>query len=252
MPYLSYPPITLLGSLSHGDGASLSPFFARLPFDIRRHILIDAFGDHTVHMHLRLEHIPRRRPRREPRSPNIPTIFNTTRPHGGVTADLDHTGLWSNVVLVESDVARGGPHGRRWQWWGYAEGIDVLYGSNTICIMSDRLLNALLRSTPITLLGISPVPQSTLLPPSHLAHITRLELAWEWTLLEDPALAPHQAAQRAVFEDALALLPSAFPNLVSLYVSFSKKLYQRTSIRADACLDEIHQAQSAAAAPLLR
>lgn len=117
MPYLSYPPIKL-DNLSHDDGTSLSPFFARLPFEIRRRILIYAFGDHTVHMHLRLEHIPRRRPRREPRTLTIYGMFNTTRPHGGVTADLDHTGLWSDTVLAKSDVARGGPRGRRWQWWG--------------------------------------------------------------------------------------------------------------------------------------
>lgn len=308
MPYLSYPPIKVdnldrvdrLDNLSDDDRTSLSPFFGRLPIEIRRRILIHAFGDHTVHMHLRLERIPRRRPYKEPFLPNVYVEFNTTRPHGGLTADMDHRGLWTDTVLAKSDVARGGPRGRRWQWWGcvchrsiptgvigevndlwndkclvgeadycymygpmetyphrcmigcmgwllasrqaYAEGIDVVYATNTICIMSDRFLDALLRSAS------SAVPQPpettpTLLPPFHLARITRLELAWEWALFQDqnPALAPQQTAQRAAFQDTLALLPAVFPRLVTLYVSFSKKLYQRTSMRADACLDEIHE-----------
>ncbi|CAK7201160.1 hypothetical protein SEUCBS139899_003863 [Sporothrix eucalyptigena] len=295
MPYLPYPPIKL-DNQSYEDGATLSPFFGRLPFEIRRRILVYVFGDQTVHMHLRLERIPRRRPRREPPMVTF-GMFNTTKPHGGVTADLDHMGLWSDFLLASSDAARGGPRGWRWQWWGcvchrsmptrrigeihglwddkcllgeaeycdmygriypdrcmigcmgwllasrqaYTEGIDVLYGTNTICIMSDRFFDALLRSASITSPDIGPVPQPTLLPLSHLAHITRLELAWEWALFENPALTQQQTAQRAAFQDSLARLPRTFPNLVAFYVSFSRKLYQRTSIRADACLDEIHE-----------
>lgn len=294
MPYLSYPPIKL-DTLETSD--TLSPFFGRLPFEVRRRILVYAFGDQTVHMHLRLECIPRRRPYKWEIQPHLRTQFNTTRPHGGLTADMNHGWLWTAFVLAKSDVARGGPRGPRWQWWGcvchrsmptggigevqnlsddkclvgeadycdmygppemepqrcmigcmgwllasrqaYAEGIDVVYATNTICIMSNRFLDALLRSVP------QPTPGRTLLPPSHLVRITRLEIVWDWALFQDqdPVLVETagttETAQRAAFQETLTLLPAAFPRLVALYVAFSAKLYERMSKRAGACLDEI-------------
>ena len=83
-----------------------------------------------------------------------------------------------------------------------------------------------------------PLRQRVLVPPQHLALLTKLELVWAWALFCSPTFAQQQTAQRADMMRNLDLLPRAFPNLVTLYLSFSNALYHR-SIPPDACLNEI-------------
>ena len=90
-------------------------------------ILIAAFGGRTVHMHIRLS-LPALPPTKQP-SITV-TVPGERMPHGGLTAELDRFGRWTEAVLEASECARAaaqpmhrvmagvGASERQWQWWG--------------------------------------------------------------------------------------------------------------------------------------
>ncbi|KAH8896312.1 hypothetical protein GQ53DRAFT_778957 [Thozetella sp. PMI_491] len=230
LPYLCpYPLASLTAAAPSTSAIENSAFFTQLPLEIREKVLIAAFGDRTLHMDLRLG--PPLLPVRE--RPTIPSTLQRM-PHGGVTADLEY-GQWPKEVLDAARQARvAAPETKPvWQWWGYTEGIRLLYSTNTIFIESRRLIIDLLLSAP----G-SPLNQRVLVPPNHLAYITRLELVWGWTLFTRPEYAEQQNTHRTDMVRSLDLLPRAFPNLVSIFISYSDNLYRR-NIRPEEFFAEV-------------
>ncbi|KAK3935702.1 hypothetical protein QBC46DRAFT_396872 [Diplogelasinospora grovesii] len=115
----------------------------------------------------------------------------------------------------------------------YTEGIHVLYGTNTIFIGSRRLVDTLLLSA-----SDSPLRQRVLVPPHRLVLLTKLELVWDWALFVRPEDVEQQTVHRAGMVRSLGLLPRAFPNLVTIFISYSDILYRRP-IRPDEYLAEI-------------
>ncbi|OAA63389.1 hypothetical protein SPI_03552 [Niveomyces insectorum RCEF 264] len=260
MPYLpsSFTRDRLTAPSANVPGTSAtakSAFFTKLPPETRQRILVAAFGGRTVHMNLRLA-APLLPPSKRPL---VPSTLQPM-PHGGITADLEF-GQWPKEVLDAAQRVRVTAPGTKpaWQWWGcvchrnlppgdervvvapwqdncvrgYTEGIYVLFGTNTIFIGSGKLIEAVLHAA-----SERPHPQRTLVPSHHLELLTRLELVWDWALFLRPENLQHQTAQRADMARSLGLLPQAFPNLVTLFISYSDALYHR-STKPDDCLDEI-------------
>jgi hypothetical protein len=75
--------------------ASASPFFSKLPPEVRRFVVMEAFGDRTLHMDLRLAYPP------------LPTAvtYHLSREHGGGTAPLS----WN----IDRDLLVP----KTWRWW---------------------------------------------------------------------------------------------------------------------------------------
>lgn len=116
----------------------------------------------------------------------------------------------------------------------YEEGIKVLYGTNTMFLASRKLIDTLLLSAS----SDSPVRQRVLVLPHRLTLITKLELVWDWALFIRPEDVEQQTVHRADMARSLGLLPRAFPNLVTLFISYSDVLYRRP-ISPNTYLDEI-------------
>ncbi|KAL1907603.1 hypothetical protein Sste5344_006617 [Sporothrix stenoceras] len=120
---------------------------------------------------------------------------------------------------------------------GYAEGIQVLYGTNTINLQREILTDAILRSTDLS--SGSTIPPA-IVPTAHLARITRLEIAWDLSLATQPFHDDKQAAARASLVERLAHLArsDAFPRLAHLVLAFGDSLYQRPTPPAT-CLEDL-------------
>ena len=252
-------PVDIVTPASLADRAAIanSPLFQRLPSEIRRLILIEAFGDRGLHVDLSLE-------------------YPTTQQHH----HHHHSKLTSHEALTATEPLHANVHllrdkhrhqhtnkPRRWEWWGcvchrsmrswktpadvlpwmdppsedscrnpyqeqyctylpakipctcnigalgwlltcrqaYVEGIDVLYGTNTLHINKTYLC----RSLP------------DLFPSTILRKIRAVELLW--------ALNPWDKAGKedkfppdpnmVEFEAMLDALPATLPNLKHLYLS---------------------------------
>ncbi|GAB1318068.1 hypothetical protein MFIFM68171_08278 [Madurella fahalii] len=112
----------------------------------------------------------------------------------------------------------------------YAEGIDLLYSTNTFFIESAALFDA----------WFCPVPRSRhLLLPQRLASITSLELRWRVLLFGRDNQEHRSDQDRAHLASHLRHLCAAFPNLRTLVLSFSDLLYNDRRVRPAQALDEI-------------
>ncbi|KIH92457.1 hypothetical protein SPBR_02798 [Sporothrix brasiliensis 5110] len=303
LPYLpgsSASRVSLTDGAAEPENATASPFFTRLPPEIRHQILVEAFGGRTLHMDIRES--PPLLPISE-RSPNPSSVSPNGMPHGGLGADLERYGMWSTDVMKAAAEARvispDGGGASPWQWWScvchrnlpkehnappqplgedgclrgkntmcflyagqtpgkcligasgwlrtcrqaYAEGIQVLYGSNSIVLSRAKLIDALLASTDR--LPSSPSIQhvAAVVPTAHLDRILRLEIAWDWCLFARPVHSDEQTAARARVVDLLESLAhvGAFPRLVSLVLAFGDSLYQRSQ-PPDQHLDDVDTA----------
>ncbi|KFX94830.1 hypothetical protein V490_04145 [Pseudogymnoascus sp. VKM F-3557] len=145
--------------LSAEAATSNSAFFQKLPTEIRRKILKEAFGMFAMHMHLSLEY------------PRIP-IKDRTPQDLGRHARISYI---PNTWEAQKPPKRFGiPKQKTWQC--YAEGIDVLYSTNRIHF-----------STQFMVLHL---PQ--LLLPQRLASITSVELVWNVRLgMTDAPIPPN-------------------------------------------------------------
>jgi hypothetical protein len=122
----------------------------------------------------------------------------------------------------------------------YAEGIDVLYSTNTFFIEGDALLSNLVCPDPA--LGTS----RHLILPERLGRITSLELRWRLVLFGDTWRPyrgrEHNAAEdRALLAADLRHLCDPFPNLRKLVLSFGDPLYNDDRVRPRDTLDEIER-----------
>ncbi|KAH6637369.1 hypothetical protein F5144DRAFT_629262 [Chaetomium tenue] len=206
---------------------------ATLPAELRRLVLVAAFGQRTVHLDLRLS-----RPRREDSLDLLPRY-----------AKCEH-GLGSAPLRKCASPDHAAPPA--WRWYGcllacrqaYAEGIDVLYSTNTFFLESTALFDAL----------FCPAPHRTsqqLLLPQRLASITSLELRWElllwgqiprgrgnpWT--REPLMPLFADKGRVQLAAYLCYLGEAFPNLQTLVLAFADSLYHDSQVRPVWALEEI-------------
>lgn len=114
----------------------------------------------------------------------------------------------------------------------YMEGIEVLYGSNTFIIESQDFYHLLLPHPDKTTVGHVLLPQ-------HLAMIKSLELHIDAVLFKKPGREHNSTANSLLAMPHLAALPTTFPNLHSLVISFSGKLYDDSTTRPRDRLPEI-------------
>ena len=249
---------------------------ATLPSELRRLILTAAFGERTLHLDLRLC-CPRRADRLDA------LARNAKREHGLGSAPLGDCAYpdyaappawrWYGCVchrVVPSSLLgiylpphmdeclRGRGNCEDWSWqchigvmgWllacrqTYAEGIDILYSTNTFFLESTALFDALF--CPATLRATQ-----RLLLPQRLASITSLELCWELLLwgqiahrrgnpwASDPLTPLFADKGRAQLAAYLRYLGEAFPNLQTLVLAFTDSLYHDAEVRPVWALDEI-------------
>jgi hypothetical protein len=273
---------------------------ARLPPELRRRILINAFGNRTLHLDLQFAH-PRRA---DAVDIALAELGGAGGGHGLgafpsssyylADGDAPRAWRWTSCVCHRL-IPRGSryeqhclekgyptyryPHADQcleggnsytycWLWvpgeeWGtadygpgkcmigamgwllacrqaYAEGIDVLYSTNTFFIEGDALLSNLVCPDPAL------VGSRHLILPERLERITSLELRWKLLLFGDP-YRPYRGREHTAAEDRAQLaadlrhLCDPFPNLRRLVLSFSDPLYNDRRVRPRDTLDEIER-----------
>ncbi|KAF5252511.1 hypothetical protein FANTH_2405 [Fusarium anthophilum] len=178
--------------------AEMVPLF-RLPLELRRKILIHAFGNRTVHMDLVLTH-PLREPLNDERS-----TYRSTKP-----AHRYHTENMHLYPYTEENLGLDRNQPR------YTEGTEVLYGTNTIHIASKPLLTNL----------------SRLVPERSLSLISSLEVVFRLDTEEQQGKAFPKLQQ---LERDLLILDTHFPSLLRLHIGLRLDLPiiedNRTSIK---------------------
>ncbi|CAK7201508.1 hypothetical protein SEUCBS139899_004214 [Sporothrix eucalyptigena] len=287
-----------LADNASSSGMARSFLFTCLPAEIRRQILMEAFGGRTVHMDLRIGSLMK------PMAERAPITFSPNKlPHGGLGAELGSIPLFSEEALLAAVDARILDSEERkkhplWQWWScvchrtmpdpghvapltedecckgrsmycfmypgtkpgkcllgcmgwlltcrqaYAEGIDVLYGTNTIFIGRKKLLDALLPTERPT---ENDTPRH-ILPMAHLARLRKLAVVWNWSLglgvgeyrLNEVRRQQHHENERGRMGRQLARLadPAMFPRLQHITFGFGDTLYQWPA-EPDGRIDEI-------------
>ncbi|KAF6835367.1 hypothetical protein CMUS01_05818 [Colletotrichum musicola] len=110
----------------------------------------------------------------------------------------------------------------------YAEGVEVLYATNTFVIESRDLLDALLAGRKVIL-------------PQRLSAVRELELRLEVLLIGDPNLLNAQGKDKMQMLPDLGGFAARFPGLQSLVVSFSDYLYNDPHLRPKDRLPEIER-----------
>ncbi|KAH7051088.1 hypothetical protein B0J12DRAFT_662017 [Macrophomina phaseolina] len=206
-----------------------SPFFQRLPAELRRHVLTLAFGARTLHMDL--EFRPPSSPRAgahcdlDERARNAAALSKHARWHwwgsachrvpvqhqGGVLAD----GLWRDACRhgIAACEQWAGAHPARCQvgamgWLracrrAYREGVEVLYATNVLHASGLPLLMNL----------------SRLLLPQALGMVTAVEMVWDICDRRSGEAWRLPMAEREVFRALVRGVPEALPNLVKLSLS---------------------------------
>ncbi|KAK3370633.1 hypothetical protein B0H63DRAFT_487336 [Podospora didyma] len=117
----------------------------------------------------------------------------------------------------------------------YAEGIDVLYATNTFFIESRDLMDALFRPRPR--LDTDTTPRQHLLLPERLASVKSLVIRWEVVLF---GWLPTEE-ERAHLIAQLRHLGGSFPSLESLVLCFQDGLYNNPRQRPADALDELER-----------
>ena len=99
----------------------------------------------------------------------------------------------------------------------YFEGLDVLYATNTFCILKGAVTGLLLSQVDTT-------PQYCLIPQAHLNRITSLEVRWYYILFGSGL---HLGKEREFLTRELRRLVRSFPSVRKLHFSFADGLYSR-------------------------
>ncbi|KAH8899031.1 hypothetical protein GQ53DRAFT_363223 [Thozetella sp. PMI_491] len=219
-----------------------SAFFQRLPPEIRRKVLVVAFGGRALHMSLEFGH-----PRQLIRTFDG-NQWQTTRymnpgekwspqelhPDPGESQawqwrgcrcmnQLQMTGVYHQGCIP--GMARCWQHEADVPWYhqigamgwllacrqAYMEGIEVLYGANAIRISNTR--------------SVMSHHLETLLSPIRRSMITSIELGWNIRDLTGPGDASVHAMGRPEFLALLEAVPKALPNLRTIYMDIYGRLF---------------------------
>ncbi|CAI6095850.1 unnamed protein product [Clonostachys chloroleuca] len=245
------------------DATAQSGFFRKLPFEIRRQILVEAFGGHTVHMDLSFgypelpldqlddsfRHVSNHGNRNrdttlEHRQETLRYNVNNAMPKRWIwrSSDCHRNPPWNSrseiqpryqdsaINAAEDRCRFGGVEGYFCQLWpgesplkcsvgamgwllscrkaqvppntSYLEGIDVLYGTNTIHSASKQMLLHL----------------DKLLLPQRLANIRSVELVWFFKPYRTHS-PQGPLDDLPTFYEFLAKIPATFPNVRSFYMA---------------------------------
>ncbi|KAF4948693.1 hypothetical protein FGADI_9468 [Fusarium gaditjirri] len=185
-----------------------TPFFQILPHEIRRQILIEAFGGRTVHMDLTYNHPPM------PGNEDVHAMnqewrlgLDKTRPKSwywrGCTCHRGpppgsiffRKGSYSTTAVADDDCCMGLANCSCRQ--SYVEGIEILYSTNTIHISSATLLANL----------------PAYIVPQRLSTITALEIAW---FIDSDYHSGKNVAREKDLHTILLILDNHFPSLKTL------------------------------------
>ncbi|KAL5354197.1 hypothetical protein ACLOAV_000284 [Pseudogymnoascus australis] len=206
---------------SAASATANSAFFLKLPFEIRHKILRDAFGDRTIHMDLYFDYPMKPLSERQP---------NRTQGVGG-----------ARVPPPEPQWGIAREQRKQWQWLSgecyrgshvmaskmvdYAEGIDVLYATNTIHMTGNALLQRLqeaqqeVQYEPGVHMAADVLPrqQPNVLLSKRLGSITSVRIRWTYHPFEEP-YEPSFYGETG-FKNFLMDLPRMFPHLKKLYLT---------------------------------
>ncbi|CAG9982001.1 unnamed protein product [Clonostachys byssicola] len=244
---------------SAADATAQSSFFQKLPFEIRRRILVEAFGGHTIHMDLSFDHPERpldkaffdgsikhlsnhgnynRETGLESRQETSRYKVDSSLPKRWIWRSSDchrnppwdrrsdeHNKYKDRAVNASEDRCRlGGVEGHFCQLWpgerphkcfvgamgwllscrqAYCEGVDVLYGTNTIHTASKQMLLHL----------------DKLLLPQRLSTIRSVELVWHFKPYALDTVEVGPLDDLRTFYTLLKAVPTTFPNLTSFYMA---------------------------------
>ncbi|KAJ0335194.1 hypothetical protein COL922a_009607 [Colletotrichum nupharicola] len=223
------PPATATAATADTVVAALGTF-ALLSPELRRRVLVAAFGEHTLHLDLR--------PAPLGQQPSPPTAPGAAHEHGGGAAPLS----WSRIVVppavagetpatTASSLSEGYKTRKKtapeweweWRWYGCVCHRVIPRWSPV-----DRLIRARGRDPYVW--------------PHRLAQIRSLELRCEFLLFGDftlPFIARASDKERMRLLPDLADLAVPFPNLRSLVVTFPNILDNQRHADPDARLPEI-------------
>ncbi|KAL6924025.1 hypothetical protein FSST1_001299 [Fusarium sambucinum] len=257
MPCLTGPrPRVLTPSPSKQDlllPLQSSPLFSKLPTEIRRQILLFAFGDRTVHMDFVFEHPNKAEADRG--HGKLGTPFGTSFGQG---LDKSQPRIWKwrgcachraippsfrkyyrideKVIEPAEDNCCSGEADFCSEWtryygttdvcligamgWllacrqSYAEGVDVLYQTNTIHLSSEVLIYNLPK----------------LILPQRLAMMTSLEVVW---LIDSNICSGKSILKQRDLDTILSILDTHFPRLQRLNLALKLRLYERIPVEID-------------------
>ncbi|KAF2659548.1 hypothetical protein K491DRAFT_689159 [Lophiostoma macrostomum CBS 122681] len=206
--------------LSVADPKTSSPFFQVLPTEIRRQILVEAFGKQRLHIRLDRSLPPARKWRKKSRetwlwaSPrchrDAPTLPFLSCIYAWDDLCLDRSCKEINYHSTMCDHTLGAMGWILASRQAYIEGIDVLYATNIINVSQKHVM-----------LNIQ-----ELLLPSHLASIRSLEVKWDLEVMQfNPDSSSwgkdiSRMELRPLFKAIRSSLPHLHKLLISLHTRF--------------------------------
>ncbi|KAH6608520.1 hypothetical protein Trco_001866 [Trichoderma cornu-damae] len=251
---------------SAAAAAAKSPFFTKLPAEIRRKILIEAFGGRTVHMDLVYDHplLPRRdQPEKSPRS-------LAEWPHGNLNVDLSSGGCdvgylrlddsrpkewaWRSSVCHRNppfrcrpgeelqpaeDYCRFGQTKRRrmcLSWPGDFPSKCLIGAMGWLCSCRQAYVEGIdvLYSTNTIHTASKEMMLSlgSILLPQRLSSITSVELLWEFAPFPSihPEVVKPPLSDMASFRSFLDAIPTTFPAARKIHISLLGRLYPTKTI----------------------
>ncbi|RGP69216.1 hypothetical protein FLONG3_7852 [Fusarium longipes] len=261
MPYLPNPRPRVLTPSSSMQDLSLPlqtcPIFRELPSEIRRQILVFAFGDRTVHMDLVREH---------PTKPEVedPGCGYSNHAKYGEPLDKNQPEFWKWKGCVCHRVA---PPALRKAWYrdehtlepaddeccsgqadlcalwlmhygtlrecfvgamgwllacrqSYVEGLDVLYRTNTLHLSSKPLILNLPK----------------LIIPQRISMVTSLEVVW---LIDSKVHSGVSIPQQGDLDEILGILDLHFPRLHRLKLAIKLRLYAKIPVQLDEMINTL-------------
>ncbi|KAH7180006.1 uncharacterized protein B0J16DRAFT_348041 [Fusarium flagelliforme] len=257
MPCLPTPrPSALTPTPSTQDLISLSqiaPIFSKLPTEIRRQILVIAFGNRTLHMDLAL--LPTLEPADFEGFKGCCDLHATYKSQSYGSKDRSLNWQWRGYqcnrrlpaeyyTLVQFDEYEIAPaddecsrrthcsQNKRYSCWigvigwflacrqAYTEGLEVLYSTNTFHLCSKPLITNL----------------NNLLLPQRMSMITSLEVVW---LVDTYLRAGKSIPRQDNLDEILSILDSNFPQLRRLNLSIQLKLYDQIPVHLNDLIETL-------------
>lgn len=265
LTFLPNPPPRLAMEISNSEGTSNSLIFRKLPVELRYHILVQAFGNMTLHANLLILRPPRRSKYSKRRKPSKHS--ETLQLYDNDDASQPYS--WKRIGGVcHGSCSRHEPR-RVWFDFGdwctsgsydcdskppieciigalgwmlscrqaYTEGIEVLYGSNSFRLNEVFVLENITGLLPKISLELISVLSFRWVFNNHEDFASRQVQAGarndvSWHIRPRPVQYPRAPAQVHEVSNYLALLAKTFPNLRSLHISNSGVLWKDLQLEA--------------------